>query len=68
MNDLSLRPGLCINYTNSSVIISLFDHKSFSQQLTLLSNPNQFVQYITLYDKHVKEPGRALSSFVHYPL
>ena len=35
MNDLSPRPGLWINYTNSQATISVFDHRSSSEQPTL---------------------------------
>ena len=47
MNDPSLRPGLWINYTNSQVIILVLDYKSFSEQLTLLSDPSWLVRYVT---------------------
>ena len=43
MKNLSLKPGLWINHTNSTVIILIFDFKSFSEQLTLISDPKQFV-------------------------
>ena len=48
MKDLSLRPGLWTNYTNSQAAIPLLDHKSPLQQSTLLLKPNRLVQYITL--------------------
>ena len=47
MNNLSLRPGPRISYTNIQVITLISDYKTFSQQLTLLSNPNRSAQYVT---------------------
>ena len=40
-----------INHTNSKVVILIFDYKSFSEQLTLLSDPNRSVQYVTTAGK-----------------
>ena len=49
MNNLSLIPGPRINYTNIQVITLLSDYKTFSQQLTLLSDPNRSAQYVANY-------------------
>ena len=48
MNNLSLRPGPWIKYTNIQVTTLLSDYKTFSQQLTLLSDPNKSTQYVKI--------------------
>ena len=60
MNNLSLRPRPWINYTNIQVITLLTDHKTFSHQSTLLSDPKWSAQYqthtITTFNTLYKKP------------
>ena len=47
INNLSLRPRPRTNFTNIQATTPLSDHKTLSQQPTLLSDPNRSTQYLT---------------------